>query len=296
MPDTDEESTVSEGPRKSRSGAKRLAVQLAVLAGAAATLGSFWYKLAEERMAKKGALQIAAGLAERLAKAEAGVAELRSRLSVAETEAASARVRAEELTSEGREKDLAPQKLGGTYAALEEKLKSEIKKGEVHLTQAGGRIKVELVDKILFGSADADLTAGGKDVLSRVGATLTELGDRQIQVSGHTDDSPMAQPRRGELATSWELSAARAASVARFLQEKAKVPGKRLVAAGYGQFQPVAENAGAAGRARNRRIEILLTPSLPERPLTALPSPTPASAQAKPAKTAKPFAKRAAKK
>jgi chemotaxis protein MotB len=286
--DTDDEFTVVRQPR---SRATWLA-QLAALAAASAALVLLWSKLAEERTAAKGALQLAAGVSERLARAEAGAAELRARLAAAETEAASARARAEGLTSEVWEKDSGPQRLRGTYAALEEKLDREIRRGEIHLTRVGGRIQVDLLDRLLFDSGKADLTAGGRDVLSRVGAILLELSDRQIQVSGHTDDPPL----RGAFATSWELSSARAVNVVRFLQEKAKVPGKRLVAASYGQFQPVADNAAAAGRIRNRRIEILLTSSLEGRPLPALPSPTaptaPASAETKPAKTAKPIAKR----
>jgi chemotaxis protein MotB len=294
--DTDKDSTVI---RKPRSRAKRLAVlQFAVLAAASATLGLLWYKLAEERTAMKAAVQFAAGVSERLARAEANAAELRTRLTAAETEAASARARADELTSEVQEKDSGAQRLRGAHAALKEKLNPEIKKGEIHLTRIGGRIRVDLLDRILFDPGKADLTAGGKDVLSRVGAILLELDDRQIQVSGHTDDPPIAQPLLGAFGTTWELSAARAVNVVLYLQEKAKVPGKRLVAAGYGHFQPIANNGGAAGRARNRRIEILLTPSLEGRPLQALSAPTPTapgSTEANLAKTGKPIAKRPAK-
>ncbi len=246
----------------------------------------------------KAALRLAAGVSERLATAEANAAELRTRLTAAETEAASARAHADDLTSEVQEKDSEPQRLKGAYAALKEKLNPEIKKGEIHLTRVGGRIRVDLLDRILFDPGKADLTAGGKDVLSRVGAILLELDDRQIQVSGHTDDPPISQPLLGAFGTTWELSAARAVSVVIYLQEKARVPGKRLVAAGYGQFQPIANNGGAAGRAQNRRVEILLTPSLEGRPLPALSSPTPTapgSAEANLAKTGKPIAKRPAK-
>lgn len=282
MSDTDDDSPVIRQPR---SRATRFA-QLAAFAAALATLVLLWSKLAEERKAAKGALQLAAGISERLARAEADAAELKARLTAAETEAASARARAEELTSKVWEKDSGPMRLRGTYAALEEKLNHELKRGEIHLARVDGRIQLDLLDRLLFDFGKAELTAGGREVLSRVGAILIELSDRQIQVSGHTDDPPM----RGAFVTSWELSSARAVNVVRYLQEKAKVPGKRLVAAGYGQFQPVADNAAAAGRIRNRRIEILLMPSLEGKPLPALPSPTaPASTEAKPAK---PIAKR----
>jgi chemotaxis protein MotB len=96
----------------------------------------------------------------------------------------------------------------------------------------------------------------------RVGAILAAINDKQIQVSGHTDQLPIGEKRSAQFPTNWELSVARATNVVRFLQEKANVPGDRLVASGYGEFHPVASNKTSAGRARNRRIEILLTPLL----------------------------------
>ena len=72
----------------------------------------------------------------------------------------------------------------------------------------------------------------------------------------------MGEKRASKFPTNWELSVARATNVVRFLQEKAKVPGERLVASGYGEFHPVASNKSSAGRARNRRIEILLVPTM----------------------------------
>jgi chemotaxis protein MotB len=99
-----------------------------------------------------------------------------------------------------------------------------------------------------------------------VGSILATVEDKQIQVSGHTDDSPIADKLKDTFPTNWELSVSRAVNVVRFLTESAKVPSKRLVAAGYGEFHPIATNANPTGRARNRRIEILLTPSLDAKP------------------------------
>jgi chemotaxis protein MotB len=88
------------------------------------------------------------------------------------------------------------------------------------------------------------------------------MDDKQIQVSGHTDSNPISDKLTQQFPTNWELSVARAVNVVRFLQEKANVPPKNLTATGYGQYHPIASNKSNAGRARNRRIEILLTPSL----------------------------------
>src|SRR5215831_10207569 len=152
-----------------------------------------------------------------------------------------------------------------TYDSLEEKMKAEIKKGEIRLSQAGGRIRVDLIDKILFDSGSADLSKRGEEVLGRIGSVLAKVEDKQIQISGHTDDNPISDRLKEKFATNWELSVARAVTVVRFLSEHAKVPSKRMVAAGYGPFHPISSNTNPDGRARNRRIEILLTPSLEAR-------------------------------
>jgi chemotaxis protein MotB len=174
------------------------------------------------------------------------------------------------LEGEVKDKDAELAKLKATYDTLEDKMKQEIQNGEIKLSQAGGKIQVDLVDKILFDSGRAELSTRGTEVLSRVGAVLAKVEDKAIQVSGHTDDSPPSDRLTGTFPTNWELSTARAVNVVRFLAEKASVPSKRLVAAGYGQFHPLATNANPAGRARNRRIEILLTPALDAKPSNVL--------------------------
>ncbi len=145
---------------------------------------------------------------------------------------------------------------------LKEKMKDEIAKGDIQLTESGGKLRVGLVDKILFDSGEASISKRGEGVLARVGAVLASIEDRHIQVSGHTDNAPISDKLKHQYPTNWELSVARATNVVRFLQEKASVPADRLVASGYGEYQPIASNRTAAGRAKNRRIELLLTPSL----------------------------------
>lgn len=152
--------------------------------------------------------------------------------------------------------------LKGTADELKEKMKDEIAKGDIQLTESGGKLRVGLVDKILFDSGEASVSKRGEGVLARLGAVLASIEDRQIQVSGHTDNTPISDKLKQQFPTNWELSVARATNVVRFLQEKAGVPAERLVATGYGEYQPIAKNQTAAGRAKNRRIELLLTPSL----------------------------------
>jgi chemotaxis protein MotB len=152
--------------------------------------------------------------------------------------------------------------LKGTFDKLQEKMKEEIAHGDIQLTQSGGRLRVGLVDKILFKTGEAGISKRGEGVLARVGGVLASIDDRQIQVSGHTDTTPISDKLKTQFPTNWELSTARATNVVRFLSEKAAVPAKRMVASGYGEFEPIASNKSPTGRARNRRIEILLTPSL----------------------------------
>ncbi|HEX8819290.1 MAG TPA: OmpA family protein [Archangium sp.] len=162
-----------------------------------------------------------------------------------------------------QEKEAELARLKATYEDIEQKLKAEISDGEIRLSQAEGRIQVDLVDKILFESGEASLSERGSEVLSRLGAVLAKVEGRSILVSGHTDDAPPSQRLASTFPTNWELSVARAVNVVRFLGEKTGVPQGRLVAAGHGETRPVASNATPKGRARNRRIEILLIPDLP---------------------------------
>jgi chemotaxis protein MotB len=193
---------------------------------------------------------------------EAKLKELTAKLDAVEAERAALAAAKDELSKNVQSKDEELSKLKGTYDQLQDKLKSELKSGDVSLTESGGRLRVDLVDKVLFNSGEAQISKRGDTVLMKLGSILATIPDKQIQVSGHTDQTPIGEKRSALFPTNWELSTARATNVVRFLQEKAGVPGDRLVASGYGEYHPVASNKTSSGRARNRRIEILLTPSL----------------------------------
>jgi len=223
------------------------------------------------------------------ARAEAATAgELAQRVERMEAEKADLLALRNELSLQVQAKEDEIQKLQGTYQELEAKMKEEIAKGDVRLSQAGGRIKVDLVDKILFDVGDASVTGRGAEVLSRVGTVLAAVENKKIQVSGHTDDLPISDRLRDRYPSNWELAAARASNVVRFLEEKGIVPGRRLVVAAYGPWEPISSNRTAAGRARNRRIEIVLTPALAPAPID--PATVPAKA-APPKKAAAPVKK-----
>ncbi len=144
----------------------------------------------------------------------------------------------------------------------DDRLLGELKKqlgegGEV--ADAGGRITVTMVDKILFKSGESDLSPQGEEVLRKLGAVFKGL-DKLIQVSGHADNTPVRSDLKELFPTNWELSTARATNVVRFLQDEVGVRPRQLMAAGYGEYRPVASNKTVNGRAKNRRIEILLLP------------------------------------
>jgi chemotaxis protein MotB len=126
---------------------------------------------------------------------------------------------------------------------------------EVHATieQRGLAIRV-LTDSLLFASGSATLDPQGAPLLSEIAGLLNVDHVHPVAVEGNTDDVPISG---GEFPSNWELSTARASSVVRFLISQGVDP-QRLSAVGYAEQHPVASNATAAGRALNRRVEIVL--------------------------------------
>jgi chemotaxis protein MotB len=230
---------------------------MAFLALAGAAGGGYWL-----HQGRQNARQDATAAMQKAQAAEEAKTELAGKVEQLEAEKTELAKEKEDLSKDVQAKTGELAALKGTYDKLEEKMKDEIAKGDIHLSQSGGKLRVDLVDKILFDSGEAVISKRGEGVLSRVGAVLATMDDKQIQVSGHTDSNPISEKLASQFPTNWELSVTRAVNVVRFLEEKASVPAKHLIATGYGQHHPIASNKSAAGRARNRRIEILLTPSL----------------------------------
>ena len=129
----------------------------------------------------------------------------------------------------------------------------------MRISELRGKLTVNVVDKILFDSGKAELKPAGVKVLQQIGDILKTAVDKNIQVEGHTDNVPISGSLTTKYPSNWELSTARATTVLHFLQDKVGVSGERLSAVGYGEYQPIASNATAEGRAENRRIQIVLT-------------------------------------
>ena len=144
---------------------------------------------------------------------------------------------------------------------LSRMLEPEIQLGNVRIRRRGQELVVDLADAILFETGRAEVNDRGKKVLMDLARTLARSKAWDIQVAGHTDNQRVVTPEtRERFPTNWELSTARATHVVRFLQDRGKIPGERLVAAGFAQFRPTTSNASEAGRTQNRRIEVLLLP------------------------------------
>jgi chemotaxis protein MotB len=117
-------------------------------------------------------------------------------------------------------------------------------------------LKIRLVtDGVLFDSGSAVVKSGGRPTLAQIGRIIDQEESHPVQVEGHTDDRPIAT---SQYPSNWQLSGARAAAVVQQLNG-AGVSGKRMSLAGYAAQHPVAGNATPTGRARNRRVEIILT-------------------------------------
>jgi chemotaxis protein MotB len=100
----------------------------------------------------------------------------------------------------------------------------------------------------------------GRAVLDRVAEILVKVEGKQIRIEGHTDDVPIGPGLMDRFPTNWELSTARATTVVRYLTEQGGLEAVKLSAAGYSQYRPVASNETPEGKARNRRIAIVLIP------------------------------------
>ena len=184
------------------------------------------------------------------------IVELRRR--VADLDAENAKLKAENA-SLLKAKEEQVRKVSSTYESMLEKMKSEIEQGQVTISELKGKLTVNMVDSILFDSGKAEVKKGGLEILGKVISILKDVNDKSIRIEGHTDDVQISRALAQRYPTNWELSAARAINVARFLQEQGIDPAN-LSAIAYGEWKPVATNDTPEGRAKNRRIEIVLVP------------------------------------
>jgi len=187
-----------------------------------------------------------------------------------------------ELDSMGAKRDDLAKRLGATKQEIEElrkaraaaearsrtfrqllaRLKSMIDSGKLQVEMRKGKMVVKMSDKILFDPGKVELKKDGKIALKQLAAVLKDIGDRDFLVAGHTDNVPI---KTRQFRSNWELSAARAVNVVKFMQAEGVDP-KHLAAAGYSEYDPIGDNTNDDGKRSNRRIEFVLMPNIGELP------------------------------
>jgi chemotaxis protein MotB len=158
------------------------------------------------------------------------------------------------LAQQKAQLEAANQQTKSQYDGLVRNLTEEVKKGQLQVRQYKDMLTVEVAEQLFFDSGKAALKDSGKEVLKKVGEALKGYEDKIIRVVGHTDNVPIST---AQFPSNWELSAARATTVVRFLQANG-IPAERMTASGRGEYSPIAPNDDADGRRKNRRIEITL--------------------------------------
>lgn len=161
------------------------------------------------------------------------------------------------------------------YKELTERFATLIDAGTLEVTVIDGRMTVQMATDILFPPGSSRLSSDGKEAVFLVGEVLATMSEQDFQVVGHTDDRPIQTER---FPSNWHLGASRAISVTQLLIE-AGVPSTHVTAASAAEFAPADSNRTPAGRAANRRIEIIVVPDLSDLPgydeLNAITAPTP---------------------
>ena len=131
---------------------------------------------------------------------------------------------------------------------------------DINIKVDKGVVYVDISDKLLFKTGSYDITDRAKTVLGKVALVLKNQPDLEFMVEGHTDAVPYKGS--GLIDDNWDLSVLRATTVVRLLQTKYGLDPAKMVAAGRGEYKPVADNANREGRAANRRTRIVVLPQL----------------------------------
>lgn len=122
-----------------------------------------------------------------------------------------------------------------------------------------GVVYISLDDRMLYRSGGYEISTKAGEILSKIAKIIMDYKDYSVLVEGNTDTDPISRPN---IRNNWDLSALRASSVVQALQNNYGVDPKRLTAAGRGEYNPVATNSTAEGKALNRRTQIIITPEL----------------------------------
>jgi len=128
--------------------------------------------------------------------------------------------------------------------------------------QRDGKVYVSMENKLLFKSGSWAVGPEGRTAIEQLGMVLADNPDIVVLIEGHTDNDPFSSG--GQIANNWDLSTKRATAIVQILSENEAINPESLTAAGRGEFAPIASNETVEGKAKNRRIEVVLTPKLDE--------------------------------
>ena len=142
---------------------------------------------------------------------------------------------------------------------LEKKLAHEIKVGQIRLKRFHNKLIINIDNKISFASGSATLKYNVKAALRKIGRILADYPENKIVIEGHTDSDKLFG---GRFKDNWQLSAARALSVLRYILKNKKLDKSRFSLAGYGEFNPIVPNTSAKNKSLNRRVDIVVVPRL----------------------------------
>lgn len=157
-----------------------------------------------------------------------------------------------------RERQAAAESRNAIFRQLKQQLRKMIDSGALSVRIVRGRMVIDLKQDILFASGKAKISPLGDETLAQVARALAAFPERSFQVEGHTDNIPISSSR---FPSNWDLSTARAVAVVQLFVARG-MDSENLSAAGYGEYQPRADNASTEGQALNRRIEIVMVPNL----------------------------------
>jgi len=158
-----------------------------------------------------------------------------------------------------QENEVQTQEQSAAFRQMQTAMKAELDAKQVTIKELEGKLTLSMVEAILFDSGKATVKKQGKEALKKVAEVLKGVTDQEVIVAGHTDNVQITSKLAETYPTNWELSAARAIAVVKLLEADGVDP-KALVASGFGEFRPVADNSTPEGRAQNRRMEIILMP------------------------------------
>lgn len=156
---------------------------------------------------------------------------------------------------------------------LRDRMQQELADKSVEIEQLRGQLTVRMLDRIVFRSGSADILPEGMAVLDKLVEAVADSTDI-IRVEGHTDDTPISDKLKKKYPSNWELSAARASAVARYIETKHHVNPKRLESLGFSMYHPIAPNDTDENKQRNRRVEIVLKPVAETDAVPAMPAPS----------------------